>query len=99
VDTEELEARVGMESRWRIADKHHDAAVDELTKSSFVVDQCLNTTNGHTLGSRATVALVHLICSLEAGAEMEESANVFLEQRSVRRRYGAWWGLEMHSRF
>jgi hypothetical protein len=77
VDTEELEAKVGMESRWRIADKHHDAAVDELTKSSFVVDQCLNTTNGRTLGSRATVALVHLICSLEAGAEMEESANVF----------------------
>jgi hypothetical protein len=45
--------------------------------SSFTVDQCLNVMNGHTLGSRATVALVHLTCSLEAGAEMEEGANVF----------------------
>lgn len=33
--------------------------------------------NGRTLGSRATVALVRLICSLETGAEMEGGANVF----------------------
>jgi hypothetical protein len=40
------------------------------------------------------VALIttHLICGLEAGAEMEEeSANVFLGLRSVRKRYEGWW--------